>query len=201
MKRMFGLFAATLALALIMPRAAAAHDEPGSNALRQEVIASMMDAGGKVMELAGAMPEKKYAWRPVKGVRSTNEVFLHVIGANYMIPTLLGANTGKPMDELMKLEKSTPGKAKVEEMLKDSYDVASKAIASVPDAEMDTKVDFFGNSMTKRAIMMLLSAHSHEHLGQAIAYARMNGVVPPWTAREMEAAKKAAAEKKTGGGM
>ncbi|MEO5617261.1 MAG: DinB family protein [Candidatus Eisenbacteria bacterium] len=201
MKRVFGLCVAVAALALVMPRFTAAHDEPGSNALRQEVIASMMDAGGKIMELAGALPEKKFVWRPAKGVRSANEVFLHVIGANYMIPTLLGASTGKSMDELMKLEKSNPGKAKVEAMLKDSYDVASKAIASVPDSEMDTKVDFFGNMMTKRAIMMLLSAHSHEHLGQSIAYSRMNGVVPPWTAREMESAKKAASAKKATGGM
>jgi uncharacterized damage-inducible protein DinB len=201
MKRVLGCCVVLAVLAMAAPRFASAHEVPGSDALRAEVVASMMDAGGKVMELASAMPEKKFVWRPAKGVRSANEVFLHVVGANYMIPTLLGTNSGKSMDELMKLEKSTPGKAKVNEMLKDSYEVASKAITSVPDSEMDTKVDFFGNMMTKRAIMMLLSAHSHEHLGQAIAYARVNGIVPPWTAREQAAAKKAAAEKKAGGGM
>jgi len=195
MKRVFAIGVVLAALALVPVRPAAAQE-----VLRQEVIANMMDAGQKVMELADAIPEKKLMWRPGKGVRSANEVFLHVVGANYMIPGLLGAQSGKSMDELMALEKSAPGKAKLHEMLKDSYDAASKAIAGVPDAEMDSQVDFFGNKMTKRAVMMLLAAHSHEHLGQAIAYARVNGVVPPWTARQMEAAKKAAAEKKAGGG-
>jgi len=201
MKRGLGLGLLVAALALAMPRAAAAHEVPAQDALRQEVIANMMDAGEKVMELAGAMPDKKYSWRPMKGVRSVNEVYLHVIGANYMFPNLLGAPSGKTMAELMAMEKTSPGKAKILEMLKDSYDVASKAVAGVSDADLDAKVDFFGNMMTKRAVMIALAAHSHEHLGQAIAYARMNGVVPPWTARQMEAAKKAAAEKKAGGGM
>jgi len=196
MKRVFAIGVVLAALALVPVRPAAAQE-----ALRQEVIASMMDAGQKVMELAEAIPEKKLMWRPGKTVRSANEVFLHVVGANYMIPGLLGAQSGKTMEELMALEKSTPGKAKLHEMLKESYDVASKAIAGVSDADMEVQVDFFGNKMTKRAVMMLLAAHSHEHLGQAIAYARVNGVVPPWTARQMEAAKKAAADKKPGGGM
>ncbi len=199
MKKAIGTCIALAMLAAFTPQPTVA--DGSGDALRQEVIANMMDAGKKVMELAEATPEKKYDWRPGKGVRSMNEVFLHVIGANYMIPGLLGAPSGKSMDELMKLEKTSPGKAEVQKMLKDSYEVASKAVAGVPDSEMDTQVDFFGNKMSKRAIMMLLSAHSHEHLGQSIAYARMNGIVPPWTAREMEAAKKAAAAKKGNGGM
>lgn len=196
MKRVIGLLAAVAALSTAMPRLVVA-DEAVE---RQEIVANMMDAGNKIMELATAFPDRKMSWRPMKGVRSANEVFLHVVGANYMIPGLLGAPSDRSMDELMKLEKSNPGKAKLEEMLKDSYAVASKAIESVPDSEMDTKVEFFGNMMSKRAVMLVLASHSHEHLGQAIAYARMNGVVPPWTARAEEAAKKAAAEKKSGGG-
>jgi len=200
MKRLLGLGAVLAVLACAAPRMATAHEVPGQDALRQEVIANMMDAGEKVIELAEAIPDKKYSWRPSKGVRSANEVFLHVIGANYMFPNLLGSPGDKTMEELMQLERSSPGKAKILEMLKDSYAVASKAIAGVSDEQLDTKVDFFGNMVTRRAVMMMLAAHSHEHLGQVIAYARVNGIVPPWTARQMEAAKKAAAEKKAGGG-
>lgn len=200
MKRGFGICVAMAALAFVLPKSAGAVETYGATGVRAEIIASMMDAGGKIMELAAATPDKKYAWRPAKGVRSTNEVFLHVIGANYMIPSLLGANTGKSMEDAMKMEKMTPGKAEIERMLKESYEVASKAIAGCSDSDMEAQVEFFGKKMSKRAVMLLLCGHSHEHLGQSIAYARMNGIVPPWTARDAEAAKKAAGEKK-GGGM
>lgn len=189
--------AAVAALALIAPRFAKADDSP----LRAEIVANMLDAGNKVEELAGAMPEKKYAWRPMKGVRSFGEVCLHVCQANYLIGMFAGATPPVSKDELMKMDKMTADKAKIAQMLKDSYAFASKVVSDTPDSDLDTMVDFFGNKITKRSMFMTLAAHSHEHLGQAIAYSRTNGVVPPWTAREMEAAKKAAAEKKNGSGM
>ena len=39
----------------------------------------------------------------------------------------------------------------------------------------------FGNDNTERAAFMMALNHLHEHLGQSVAYARMNGVVPPWS--------------------
>jgi uncharacterized damage-inducible protein DinB len=85
--------------------------------------------------------------------------------------------------------------AKIRQLLKDSYAHAAKAVAEVPDSELETQVEFFGMKMSKRATLMLLASHSHEHLGQSIAYARANNVVPPWTARELAKA----AEQKKGG--
>jgi len=41
-------------------------------------------------------------------------------------------------------------------------------------------------------VIYILVADAHEHLGQLVAYARVNGIVPPWTA----AAAAAAAAKK-----
>src|SRR5688572_17630397 len=105
MKRGLGILVLLVAVACCGPRASQAAT------LQEEVVANMMDAGGKVIELADAIPDKKYTWSPGKGVRSAREVCLHVVGANYMIPNLLGATTGKSMDELMKLEKTTPSKA------------------------------------------------------------------------------------------
>jgi uncharacterized damage-inducible protein DinB len=81
------------------------------------------------------------------------------------------------------LEKETD-KAKVVAALKKSYEHARQAIESVPDAELEKKINLFGRDTTARVALLGLVFHSREHLGQAIAYARMNGVVPPWTARE-----------------
>ena len=177
MKRWMGTILLVAAVAMCLPRVT--HADP--TALETDVIGNMMDAGKKVMELADAFPDKKMDFRPGKGVRSTREVLLHVIGGNYMLPTLLGANTGKSMEEAMKLEKTTPAKADLDKMLKESYAAASAAIGGVAESDLDTQVDFFGQKMSKRSLMLVIASHSHEHLGQLIAYARSVGVVPPWS--------------------
>ena len=117
-------FPALLALvALLAPSFALAEDAvPG---VRGEIIASMRDAGGKIQELATAIPDGKYTWKPNKDVRSTGQVFLHVVAANYMLPSLLGVKSPIGMDELMKLDSQTMEPAKIREMLKESYAWAS----------------------------------------------------------------------------
>jgi len=188
-------FAALLLAALLVPVAVQAQDQPAG--IRGELIASMTDAGGKVQELAGAIPDGKYTWKPSKDVRSTGQVFLHVVQVNYLIPSYFGFTPTMSMDELGKLDSQTMEPAKIRQMLKDSYAWATKAVTDTPDSDLETPVEFFGMKMTKRAGLLLLTSHSHEHLGQLIAYARSNNIVPPWTAREQAAQKKKAEEKKT----
>jgi uncharacterized damage-inducible protein DinB len=196
MKRTIGGLAVLALLSLAAPRAVRSDDAMPAG-VRGDIIGSMMMAAKEVEELAAAMPEKKYDWRPGKGVRSVGEVYLHICQANYMIPSILGATPPVPKDEIMKMGDMKADKAKIAQMLQDSYAFASKAIGDIQDSDLDTQVEFFGQQMPKRALMMVLASHSHEHLGQSIAYARMNGIVPPWTARQEEAAKKRAAEKKS----
>ena len=192
---MRSLFAALLLAALLVPVAVRAQDTPAG--IRGELIASMTDAGGKIQELAGAIPDGKYTWKPSKDVRSTGQVFLHVVQANYMLPSFFGVQPTMTKDELIKLDSQTMEPAKIREMLKESYAWAEKAISDTPDADLDAQTDFFGMKMSKRAAMLILTSHSHEHLGQLIAYARSNNITPPWTAREQAAQKAKAAEKKT----
>ncbi len=184
-------------LALLAPARVWAADAPAG--LRGEILANMMDAGGKIQELAAAVPDGKYNWKPSKDVRSAGQVFLHVVAANYLFPSMLGKPAPMSMDELMKLDSQTMEPAKVRQMLKDSYTWASTAITEMPDSELDAEMDFFGHKMTKRAGLLLLCTHSHEHLGQSIAYARANNITPPWTAREQDAQKKKMAEEKKSG--
>ena len=182
--------------ACLVPAAALAGDMPAG--IRGEILANMMDAGGKVQELATAVPDGKYNWKPSKDVRSLGQVFLHIATANYLLPMMMGGpQPPMPMDELQKLDTQTMEPAKIRQMLKDSYAWASRAIAEMPDDQLGNEMDFFGTKMSRRAGMMLLASHSHEHLGQAIAYARSNNITPPWTAREQAAQKKRADEKKS----
>ena len=193
MRKLFALLALVACLA---PAAAMAQDAPAG--VRGEILMNMMDAGNKLEELAGAVPDGKYTWKPNKDVRSMGQVFLHVVAANYMFPVMLGMKGPLSMEEVMKLDSQTMEPSKIRQMLKDSYAFASKGIMETPDSELDTQVEFFGNKMTKRALLLILASHSHEHLGQAIAYARSNSITPPWTAREQAKHKKMTDEKKSG---
>ena len=190
------LLAALALVMLVVPSFAVAEDGP--KGVRGEIMASMMDAGGKIQELATAIPDGKYTWKPNKDVRSTGQVFLHVVQANYMLPSLMGVKSPIGMDELMKLDTQTMEPAKIRQMLKESYVWAQKAVTDTPDAELETEMDFFGQKMSKRAGLLVLASHSHEHLGQLIAYARSNSITPPWTAREQAAQKAKAGDKKAG---
>ena len=125
------------------------------------------------------MPQEKYAWRPVTGVRSVSEVFVHIAGANYMLPSFTGVKP--PAGISRDMEKTVTDKAKVVELLKQSFEHIRGAATGVADADLDKEIKMFGRPFTVRSAYFLMANHMHEHLGQAIAYARTNGVVPPWS--------------------
>jgi len=187
-------FAVLSLAALLAPAWAAAQDLPAG--IRGELIESMMDAGSKIEDLATAIPDGKYTWKPNKDVRSTGQVFLHVVQGNYMYAPFYSVKPDMDHDQLIKLDSQTMEPARIRQMLKESYVWATKAIAETPDSDLETQIDYFGQKITKRAMMLVLTSHSHEHLGQLIAYARANNIVPPWTAREQAEQKKKDEEKK-----
>jgi len=153
---------------------------PGITGYRAEVMAEIIVQQDKFLRLADAIPADKYSWRPSADVRSFAEVFLHVSAANYNLYKLVG--TPPPAGfSVNGFEKSTTDKAKVMATLKDSYDHAHKAITSMPDADLEKSMDWFGGKNTERGVLLFIVRHGAEHLGQSIAYARFSGIVPPWT--------------------
>ena len=64
-------------------------------------------------------------------------------------------------------------KAKIVEQVKQSFAHLQKAVLSLSDAD--------DRETTNLALLLLIARHLGEHLGQAIAYARINGLTPPWT--------------------
>src|ERR1700688_2220368 len=153
---------------------------PGVSGYRSEVLAEVMIQEDKFLRLAEAVPADKYTWRPAPDVRSFAEVFLHVSAANYNIYKLVGTPPPAGVD-VKGLEKSTTDKNKVIATLKDSLAHARKAITAMPDADLDKSLDWFGGKNTERGVLLFVVRHAAEHLGQSIAYARVVGVVPPWT--------------------
>jgi uncharacterized damage-inducible protein DinB len=176
-----GAFAKDTKPAAAPAKTAAAKPMADADAVRQEILAQIGEAEEKLVALAQATPADKLGWRPAEKVRSTAEVFLHVAAGNYYIPTMWGAKPPKGI-QLDKIENSAgKDKDQIIAELKASYDHLRNVINAVPDADMDRKVDVFGKPGTVRSLFMVLASHSHEHLGQSIAYARSNGIVPPWS--------------------
>jgi uncharacterized damage-inducible protein DinB len=153
---------------------------PGVSGYRAEVLAEVRVQEDKFTRLAEAIPAEKYTWRPAADVRSVAEVFLHVAAANYNLPKLIGTPSPAGID-VKSLEKSTTDKAKVVSTLKDSFAHLKAAIVKMPDTDLDKSLDWFGGKNTQRGILLFITRHMAEHLGQSIAYARSVGVTPPWT--------------------
>ena len=166
--------------ALAFPAAAPADDStvPPGASFRAEFLAQLDDVEKKLLSLAEAIPQEKYGWRPGEGVRSTSEVFLHVAGGNYFLPTFIGLQP--PVSWTAEMEKETD-KAKVIATLKESLVYVRKVATELPDAELERAVKFFGRDSSVLGVLFLAANHLHEHLGQLIAYARTNGIAPPWS--------------------
>jgi uncharacterized damage-inducible protein DinB len=184
-----------LLIALSATPARAHEPAPASPGVKAEMTAWIVDAEDKLMQLAATTPEEKYAWRPSKDVRSTGEVFMHVVTANYGIPSFWGVKPPAGFD-FMSHEKSLTKKADIEAALKASFAHMKGALAAASDADLDKPTEFFGMKSTVRGGYLLLLSHAHEHLGQSIAYARMNGITPPWTIKQQEAMKAMEEKKK-----
>lgn len=176
-----------LLLVLCSPLAAEEHDTSGSP-YTATLATDFEMVSGKLLQLAEALPEEAYAWRPAEGVRSTSEVFMHVASANMLMPAAFGAPPPadleipeNPFALARAWEAEVTAKADVLAKLKESVEYAHGAIADFPAATLDEEVTLFGPPIPKRAGLLILLTHSHEHLGQLIAYARSNGVTPPWS--------------------
>ena len=150
--------------------------------VRGELLYQLADVEKKIIDLAGAMPPETYSWRPMEGVRSVSEVYVHIGGANYLFPSFIGIKSPEGLDRDM--EKTITEKTKVIEFLKGSFDHIRQAILKTSDDDLDKPAKLFGRETTVRDVLLTAALHLHEHLGQSIAYARMNHIVPPWTAAE-----------------
>ncbi|MGA9118628.1 MAG: DinB family protein [Bacteroidota bacterium] len=156
--------------------------------IRAEILWQLTDLEKKFEDLAAAMPADKYSWRPMEGVRSVSEVYTHIIGANYLFMSFLNIKPPMKMDPAM--EKNVTDKDAIAKMFKPSFDHVRTAVIGLSDKDLEKTTKMFGSPATYRAVLLAEIGHLHEHLGQSIAYARMNNVVPPWTAAEQAAAKK-----------
>ena len=165
------VLAATLA-----PPAAAQSAPPD---FRQEFLGQFNASARKLVALAEAMPESAYPWRPGEGVASVVEVYMHIARYNYMYPD---ENLGiEPPVEYAGFEQNVSSKDLAVEVLTASMAHVRRVVDQMSDADLEAPTMLYGREVAKWSVLLQLVAHMNEHLGQSIAYARMNGVVPPWS--------------------
>ena len=134
----------------------------------------------QLIALAETTPAEKFAWRPAPGVRSTSEVYMHIAAANFYLLSITGPKmpAGMKPDEM---EKTVTAKADVIDWLKRSLDAVKTARASLKPGDQERSVKIFGRDAHVDGMYLRIIVHANEHMGQLIAYARMNGIVPPWS--------------------
>lgn len=172
--------AALASTAAAQAAAASGNAAPPSAGYRAEFLNEMKYFEARYTQLAEAIPADKYTWRPAAGVRSVSEVLLHVAAANQGLPNYAGIKPPAGFS-MQGYEASTTDKAKVIAELKKSFEHIRAAAGQMKDADAEKPLKVFGMDFTGRSFSFFMARHLGEHLGQLIAYARVNGVVPPWS--------------------
>jgi uncharacterized damage-inducible protein DinB len=134
----------------------------------------------QLIALAEAIPADKYSWRPAPGVRSVSEVLVHIAQANFILLSV----TGPPMPSDMEsdhLEKTLTSKPIIIADLKRSLEAVKQARARLKSGDLERKVTIEGKTVPVEGMYLRILVHDNEHMGQLVAYARVNGIVPPWS--------------------
>ena len=154
------------------------------NQVQTETTNQISFAAGKILQLAEAIPEGKYSWTPEEGVRTVSGVIVHVISTNYYFGTKLGGTLPQGVN-METLEKDLKSKTDLTAALKQSADFITSTIKAVGDDALADKIEFpFPGEYTTMSAILIAQGHCNEHLGQLIAYSRMNGITPPWSQQQ-----------------
>ncbi len=166
-----------LLLALLSARSVFAQTAP--EGIWQGYDGEWRHVSSQLIALAEATPAEKFSWRPAPGVRSTSEVYMHIVGANFYLLSVTGPKM--PADFKEEMEKTVTSKAEVIDWLKRSLDAVKRAHLAETPKDLERKVHIADRDATVDGIYLRILLHANEHMGQLVAYARMTGVAPPWS--------------------
>ena len=157
-----------------------AQSTPAPASSRDELLRQFNTSASKFEQLAAAMPADKFGWSPGPGVMSVAEVYAHVANYNFAYPSQnmgVAAPPGINLDTLERMK----DKAQIVALLKRSAEYVRQGVRQMPESQLAQPTQLYDRSVPQWSVLLQLVAHMNEHLGQSIAYARMNGVVPPWS--------------------
>ena len=183
-----GMLAALAVTVQAQAKAPAKADHAHGSTIAADLRADIEEVEKKMLDLARAIPEDKYAWRPAAGVRSIGEVLMHVAADNYLMPAAIGFPAdpatgvkGSDYKTAVAFERRPMNKAATIAELEKSFAFVKKSLDGTSGDKLNAPVSMFGMSLTSQKAWIMTTTHVHEHLGQLIAYARSNGIAPPWS--------------------
>ena len=147
--------------------------------LAKEIAASFQRASTEILDVAEAMPADKYGYKPTPEISSFGEQLVHVAGITQrFIDTAKGVKTEAP-------HHTATAKPEIIDLLKKTFHSAQEMINPLTDAQLIEPVKFpFGDRTVTRATFWQGPLYQiRNHHGQLVVYLRMNGIVPPTTAR------------------
>ena len=177
------------------PTAAQTPSAASTTGARAEFLEGLTYYEQRFTRLADAIPAEKYTWRPGEGVRSIGEVYAHITAANCGVAHAFGMQPPSGLD-FKAIQAAAADKAKITQLMKDSFTHLRQAILAINDGDMDKPQKMFGRQTTVRGAFTMVIGHFGEHLGQSIAYARVNGITPPWTEEAQQQQQKLAEKPK-----
>ena len=184
MRTVYTCLAAALAVSSIAPTAGAQSGgtggQPAPAGFRQEFLGQFNTSMSKFIALAEAMPAEKYAWSPGARVMSVAKVSAPVAPYTSRYPSQ-NMSVALPAGVRLDTLEGVASKAQVVALLRQSADYVRTAVKQMPQSQLAGQTRLYGRDVQRWAVLFQLLAHMNEHLGQSIAYARMNGVVPPWS--------------------
>ena len=110
---------------------------------------------------------------------------MHVAIENFSLLSV----TGRPMPadfEAEGMEKTITNKPEVIAWLKRSLEAVKNARAAIKPGDLQRHVKVNGRDATVNGIYLRIIIHDNQHMSQSVAYARMNGIVPPWSERTVK---------------
>jgi hypothetical protein len=171
--------------AAVAVRSSTVPDAASAVEVRRHYMADLDSLQARFVALAEAFPEDKYAWRPAPGVRSVGEAFMHVASEYYTYAVGAYGAPRSPLigrgEEAFRKFESTATKAEVLKHLKEGPAYARQALGALEPTQIAGTQKLWGADRTIVETSFAVTDDLHEHLGQLIAYARMNGVKPPWS--------------------
>ena len=151
---------------------------------RDEAMRHFAQSSDKIVQLARAIPKELYSWRPMEGVMPVAQVYMHIARYNYLYLT---RELGLPLPPHIDMDtmEEVADKAKVTAMLEESVEFVKHHISAMQESDVTRRTKQYGRDVAGWAVLFQLVAHMNEHVGQSVAYARMNHIVPPWSMDEL----------------
>lgn len=172
--------------------------QAGNTGFRDEFLTELNIAKTQLLGLADSVPEESYGWSPAQDARTFSAILVHVAAGNFMLLHRVGVRApnvtelyrspeGNLVERIVAvvhknvaMEKTVTAKHEAIALLRRSFDTLANALTAATEEELEVTENFFGKPETVRRVYLRMLTHSHEHMGQAIAYVRCMGFKAPW---------------------